>query len=310
MIRSLSLLSLLCLIPFCLAGQNIPTSGLVVHYPFDGDSLDTSGNNLNPSVHGSPTLCPDRKGYANSAYFFDGIDDYFYIEDDPLLRPEHYTISAWYCHTGINQYARILEKRYLNTTSPYTSFLLQSNRDSNTAHTQLTTNTGRLLVDSSGPAPIGEWNLLTATFDGDSLRLYLNGVLDTALPKTGNITYSGLPLFIGICHHGGAQTYTFDGAIDEVLLYNRALSAAEIWGIFYDVPAPEEVILTVSESGTSLTWNVVDDATSYKVFSVSRPDAAFPDDWTLEQGGLTECGWTDTAPDAARKFYVVTAQSE
>lgn len=71
------------------------------------------------------------------------------------------------------------------------------------------------------------------TFDEANLRLYLNGVLVDSLPLAVSINPNMLPLFIGI--NSGAY-YPFNGTIDDVQVYNRALSESEIQGAFLHGP--------------------------------------------------------------------------
>jgi hypothetical protein len=71
----------------------------------------------------------------------------------------------------------------------------------------------------------GEWYHVAATWNGSTVRIYVNGVLDnTPASKTGYTGYDARPLYIG----GRAGADFFDGLIHEVYLYNRALSQAEI----------------------------------------------------------------------------------
>jgi|GEM_PF-4341807 len=83
------------------------TEHLVVYYPFNGNALDESGNELHLSISGSPQLCPDRFGNPNSAYSFSGTYDFMSVADNELLRPEHITISAWFNTNGRNANPRI-----------------------------------------------------------------------------------------------------------------------------------------------------------------------------------------------------------
>ena len=79
---------LLCLSSGILSSQNTPsyidTSELELWYPFNGNALDQSGNNRNATVNGA-SLTSDRNGISNSAYSFDGIDDYIEIPFDLKL---------------------------------------------------------------------------------------------------------------------------------------------------------------------------------------------------------------------------------
>ena len=69
--------------------------GLVAHYPFNGNALDESGNGNDGIVHGA-TLIADRYGNTDSAYHFDGVNDYIYIQYDTSLVPANYTVVVWY----------------------------------------------------------------------------------------------------------------------------------------------------------------------------------------------------------------------
>ena len=83
---------------------------------------------------------------------------------------------------------------------------------------------------AAGPAlPVGAWSHLALTYDGTSLRLYVNGVLRSTLAASGGITTSTSPVRIGgnVVFSSPGTEY-FAGLIDEVRIYNRALTAAEI----------------------------------------------------------------------------------
>ena len=78
---------------------------------------------------------------------------------------------------------------------------------------------------SPGLLPVNQWSHLAATYDGTTLRLYVNGVVAASTPFTGDMATSTDPLRIG-----GNSVYGeyFVGVIDEVRIYYRALTAAEI----------------------------------------------------------------------------------
>jgi hypothetical protein len=80
---------------------------------------------------------------------------------------------------------------------------------------------------ASAPIPTGAWTHLAATYDGATVRLYVNGTQVRALSASGAMTVSTGPLKIG----GNAiWSEWFAGLIDDVRVYNRALTAAEIQG--------------------------------------------------------------------------------
>ena len=85
--------------------------------------------------------------------------------------------------------------------------------------------TGKHIIYAPSPLATNTWTHLAVTYDSTMLRLYVNGALVSSAPETALITTSTSPLFIG-----GDQTMGqyFNGRIDEVRVYNRGLSAAEI----------------------------------------------------------------------------------
>src|SRR5688572_22093955 len=71
----------------------IPTTGLVAYYPFSGNANDSIGNN-DGTVYGA-ALTTDRFGNPNSAYTFDGVNDYIKVSDAIGLNNPNFTYSAW-----------------------------------------------------------------------------------------------------------------------------------------------------------------------------------------------------------------------
>lgn len=286
------------------------TEHLVVYYPFNGNALDESGNELHLSISGSPQLCPDRFGNPNSAYSFSGTYDFMSVADNELLRPEHITISAWFNTNGRNANPRILEKRYVIPSYPWTSYLLEYNNLSHFPQTQFSTDGNRTVLVSTVTSNLNHWHFLAATYDGNDLKLYLDGVLVNSTPKTGAITYSSLPLYIGTCHEGASHTYVFCGELDDIRIYDTALSAAEIYSLYDFVEPPRAMQITESETENALivSWDAAPGATSYTVYTSSDPNAQFPGGWSVAASGVTTESWSDFSYSAAeRKFYKVVS---
>jgi len=69
------------------------SDGLIAYYPFNGNANDEAGYGYHGIVYGAtPTL--DRFGNFSAAYYFDGIEDFILIKNNPLLNPAHLTLSA------------------------------------------------------------------------------------------------------------------------------------------------------------------------------------------------------------------------
>jgi hypothetical protein len=83
---------------------------------------------------------------------------------------------------------------------------------------------------SAGQVPLNQWLYVVWTWDGTLNKIYQNGVLVASASNLNNVPYTHAALSIGSYHQTGAEF--FNGLIDEVRIYNRALSAAEISAIY------------------------------------------------------------------------------
>lgn len=89
---------------------------------------------------------------------------------------------------------------------------------------------GIIPVETSGTSWLaGTWNMLAVTFDGTTLRSYWNGAFNTQGPFTGPIITANSPTYIG---RNAAGSNYFDGMVDELKIYNQALTAAEVTNLF------------------------------------------------------------------------------
>ena len=172
------------------------------------------------------TICP-----SGSALEFDGVDDYVEVNDDSSLRfscSDSFSISFWVKPFGsgyILSKMRTSQKRgvfgyEITWASSKFSFLLESSFVKNVN-----------LFTPENSAPAGSWYYVAAVYDNRDMKIYLNGEL--ANSGTFNLdTGSTTPdknLAIGARSYDSTITQYLNGEIDEVSIYNRALSAEEIW---------------------------------------------------------------------------------
>jgi len=227
----------------------IPINGLVASYPFNGNTNDQSGNGNNGNINGGVSLTTDRYGRIDSAYFFDGTGE-ITIPDATSLRPANaVSLVAWVFLIDTTIWPNILCKS-LSLSDPFHSYILGTdNWTTNTQWAFGVSNGGAgSLVYTDEPSGVGmnQWVFLAATYDGAYVKIYMNGILVKKEPKTGAIGYSTLPLRIGTAGSGA----NFTGKIDDVLIYDRALSDCEINQI-YNVNQP--AALAVSSIVTDVT---------------------------------------------------------
>ncbi len=217
-------------------------NGLVGYWPMDADTLDTtnttaevrdasgSGNHGDWVNHSLTTAA----GVRGQALSFDGVDDYVSVSDDPSLNfTGAFSVSAWVYSNG-NQNANVVAKHQSAYT--YGPWRLQTNAgNSSTVYLFTVGNMTDTEWHATGPEQTGndgQWIHLVGVFrPGQAVELWQDGQLvaqntsniPSSLPTTSN------PLIIGARHtQGGGIAEFFNGLIDDVRVYNRALSPEEV----------------------------------------------------------------------------------
>ena len=195
--------------------------GLVAAYGFNEGSgtavADQSTNNNAGVVSGAAWV----DGKAGKALSFNGTNALVTINDSTSLRlTGGMTLEAWVNPRTGGGWRTILMKE----KAPTLSYAMYANTDSNQPSLELTLAAATELRGTS-TVPLNVWTYLAATYDGAQLRLYVNGVQVSSLTAAGTIMTSTNPLRIGGNSIWGEY---FDGIIDEVRVYNRALTQSEI----------------------------------------------------------------------------------
>ncbi len=210
--------------------------GLIAFYPFCGNANDESGNGNNGIVNGS-TLTTDRFGNSNSAYSFDGINNY--INRAPLPDMTSLTISAWVFHTNGHNHSNIL----CDMNHNWGNDLYMSISDSTIGI--MANKNGALLALASGwggtsPPPQAisnlnlenQWKHIVWVMYSTYSTVYINGVIAGIFNYTGsNVGYHDVTN-IGRLNDGVWDGNYFKGKIDDVYIYNRTLSASEIQQLY------------------------------------------------------------------------------
>ena len=198
------------------------TDGLVAYYPFDGNANDASGNGNHGTTHGV-TLTTDRFGNANSAYCF-GYGNYISVAANTLLNNiVDYSMSAW---VKIDDWERTAASIMAKGAGYSGCYGLQIGDNGTYYISSYNPNVGAAL---STTVPIGNWVHVAITRRDGFVCAYLNGAM------IGSVT-GALPAINSEALEMGrdrpGSTEYFYGAMDEVRLYNRALSAAEVKALY------------------------------------------------------------------------------
>ena len=213
----------------CVVAQAGLNEGLIASYTFDGNANDSSGNGHNGSVSGV-TLTTDRFGDADSAYDFNGSSSV--INCGNLINGSTFTVSAWVNIDSFTSSSYMGPWSQASTTVMDThSYSLYTATAAGSFGVSMLWADGTAVDDRiSYTLPIDEWHMITQTFDGEYLKTYDNGsqINSKYVPGTG--IQNGFDFRIGetISFPGSVLATYFDGQIDDVRIYDRALSSTEV----------------------------------------------------------------------------------
>ena len=295
---------------------------------------------------------------------FDGNNDYVSIGNKPIFNTftNEITISAWIrpIDTG-HLYSRpIVSKQLRYCGNQDKAFYLHYWSYQNYNQTMFDINNQRVETPI-GSVISGEWQYVTAVYNGGTMKIYLYSNLEGSLNYTENIIPNPDPLEIGA--RSDHSSYRFYGTMDEVRIWKRALSQQEIqnrmyreldmtnpadttglvgywrfnegmgdiahdysqygnhgilvngpqwvvstvpWGAY--LATPENVVISIIEGSVEITWDAVQEATSYNIYSSNDP--YYPlENWSLEAFGITNTNWSESV-SGIKKFYYVIASTE
>lgn len=268
----------------------VPTNGLVGYWPFSGNANDASGNGNNGTVNGA-SLTTDRFGTVNSAYSYDGVNDYITIPDSPSLRLGNATISSWISYNSTLKMQLMVKHNILDAynsnygfeINEYTALKgpnvhgMYANGNCNSySWTNFHSNTD-----------IGNnnWHHVVGTFGSDFLKIYIDGnyIGQIATPNTVMNTCSGSDLLLGRGWNGYPNWY--NGKLDDLAIWSRVLTPQEIDNL-YNSTNSNECLTMVINSGP-LSTNPVTYTSTVNIY----PNPA-NDHITIDCGNLANVvGW-------------------
>lgn len=237
------------------------TDELVANYTFDGNAKDLTPFHNNAEVTGAQ-LTNDRFGQANHAYGFNGSSDFVQATNSPQLNSDFTTVSFWINPTEIpaTGEAYILsfggwQQRWKISLPSHGKIVWTTNNTSGISD-----------VDAGGGNELtaGTWRHVVMVHDGTTDRIFIDGVLKNQKNVGGAMNPTTSPLGIG--YNPIDVSNYFHGALDEVQVYNRALSDPEVLALYTlqsqppavtdaEAPsAPLNLAATVTFNNVNLSW--------------------------------------------------------
>ncbi len=205
-----------------IATSPVSVDGLVAHWALDGDADDNSGNNNHGTLMGSPRWI--AAGQIGGALALDGVEDYVNCSVSTSLNiTDAITLSAW---VKTNDTGNGQHNPYI--TKGDTSYGLKHFTDNGIEFFIYDGDWYQARSDALDSSFNGVWHHVAGTYDGSELKLYLDGALLATTEHVGSIATNQFAVNIGRNSEADDGTRFYEGLIDDVRIYNRALSSAEI----------------------------------------------------------------------------------
>lgn len=257
------------------------TNNLAGYWPFDGGTQDFSGN-ANTGTNNGATFAA---GKINQALSFDGTNNYVEVADSATLEPSSVTLEAWVKGSSPGSYKYIASKFYNSDRASYALYTSSSGG----LRFYIGYAGGYVLSPDAGTGIWdNNWHHVVGTYDGLNVRLYEDGTeIGSGTPTTVNIVYNTDNFYVGRSYGSG---YYFHGIIDEVKIYNRALTDTEVFEHYKDVSTPSGTV------PADKSYARIPDGTGAWVDPVPTPDE--PNTVDPNKVAAELCG-TSAAEDAA-----------
>ena len=259
-------------------------SSLVGWWRFDDGSgtvaRDSSGNGNDAALMGDATWAT---GNIRGAVVIDGNGDYLEAaaSDSLNVTGSAITLTAWVYFEDVGVVQIILAKAFNNTAhlSPYFSYglhILSNGRGR--CWLSLTSNTQSYAMAPEGTVKAQRWHHMAGVYDGSQIRLYLDGEIVATSSATGNLN----PYPDGLLRMGdnGGLTEPMDGKLDDIRIYSRVLSEAELADVMLGKgpaselaadPVPTDEAVDVPRD-TVLGWTAGEFAQTHDVYFGTTPD--------------------------------------
>ncbi|MEU1393889.1 MULTISPECIES: LamG-like jellyroll fold domain-containing protein [unclassified Nonomuraea] len=289
----------------------VTPQGLVAGYGFDEGTGTTIGDVSGSNNNGTGQNIGWADGKFGKALSFNGTSSKVTVPHSAsLVLPSGMTMSAWIKPTVLTSYRSVAFKDH---TSGVGYGLYASNGTVPSAW--MRSGDTHLYVDGRAPLTTGSWTHLAVTHDGTTARLYVNGT-EVAQASIGALQDSGGALQIGA---NTVWSEYFSGLIDELRIYNRAQTAAEIQAdmataVAVPIPgnpptAPGNLTATAGEGSIALAWAAATDDYGIGGYEVHRSKTAdFTPSATTRLTTTTKRTYTNgDLPGTGTYYYKVIA---
>jgi cytoskeletal protein CcmA (bactofilin family) len=258
------------------------TGGLLASGSLWETVADVSGNNLSGVVHGGPTWDPSG-GQSGGMLQLDGVDDYVDCGNSwEFAITDVITVAAW---VKTNAVGSVSHGPFV--TKGDRAYSLKHGLSSIAFFIYDPVEKWQAAVYAVDSSFNDQWHHVAGTYDGNDVRLYIDGVEAASTPFVGTIRNISYDLNIGSNDQEAGRFY--DGAIDEVRLYNRVLDATEILAL-HDSPA-----LAGDTSGLRARYCLDEEGTTMTLTADPRKTALIIWQWNASESAWEGQNWSQAA---------------
>ncbi|MEL6653754.1 MAG: LamG-like jellyroll fold domain-containing protein, partial [Bacteroidota bacterium] len=289
---------------------------LMAYWPMDETNGSTASelvNGLNAQL-GIGTSWSPTDGQIQGSLSFDGTSG---RAEAPAIDPsgDEMTINFWMKASSLaNVEARMISKA--SGTSGDDHYWMLSQNGGSALRFRLKTDNGgtATLISATGQIAAGNWYMVSAVYDGTEMRLYKDGVEIASLAKSGNISANN-SILTGIGNQpSGAGDRPFAGQLDEVRIYDRALSQGEIVALYNEASTVFGVewgyfVVDAEPSINLLRWQSLSETNTsyYAIERRAESDSVFAELGRVPAAGFSQqplvYGWQDESPLRGTSFY-------
>ncbi|MFY8213015.1 MAG: LamG-like jellyroll fold domain-containing protein [Flavobacterium sp.] len=285
------LLVLLAIQPlFAQVPSYVPTNGLVGYWPFNGNANDESGNGNNGTNNGA-TLTTDRFGNSGKAYNFNGTNNFILVPSNTAFNSNDISVSMWVSSSNIQRQIALIRLTYSNASNEHFGIAFN---DINQYGVEIaakynnpscTAGLGWKKNEKIQNIMDNNFHHVVGTISGNIMKLYIDGMLANTLTTAFSQTSSCWNGDIQIGRNWSTYTNYFNGKLDDIGIWNRALTQQEITNLYNSVNSNE--CLTMVINSGPLSTNPVTYASTVNIF----PNPA-NDQITIDCGNLSNVvGW-------------------
>jgi hypothetical protein len=237
-------------VSFTVSNTSLP--GLVASYGLDEGTGSTASDSSTNNNGGTLSNAAWTTGYYGNALRFSGAtNSYVTVNSSSSLNlTSALTLEAWVNPSSLaspdNGWCAAVAKDHQNSANDIAYALYAANGTGTPPALHLLIGSTDVGLQGTSVLPLNTWTFLAGTYDGATMRLYVNGTLVASKARTGSVATTADPLRIG----GDWSGEMFTGVIDNVRVYSRALSAAELQSDMTTPISARPLVVQASAGGT------------------------------------------------------------